>query len=381
MTVPTNDRESEVRIAVEHPQRDSEHDEPLRSGPVIHTPDYNVVVPITGELLSPETGINVRRLLQTAFALAKDNDGRVLLLGLASVEDEASLTTVREYVETDELNTPDSTSVLEFVDERQSQLARIVDIAEDLNPDVSVKTTVRVVTDTTRGVLEVLGSGSEMAVLLLQGTGLDEGWFLSRSTIDTVLAEADCDVFVENLGTQSGNNALYIPNIDEHTVDSLAESEAETIESILLPVGTGPHSELATEAARAVAKAADAPVTVLHVVDPDASGEAKADASDLLKFAEYVLGPDVTVNTELREAAETTDVILEKAQTYDFTTIGAPEQQSRLERLVFEPVQETLTQRSDVTVLMVRDSDRTMRSLYYRWKQGLDAREDSDGSD
>ncbi|GGM51156.1 universal stress protein [Haloarcula argentinensis] len=377
----TDGMESEVRIAVQEPPKGSETDEPVRSGPVIHIPDYTIVVPVTGEVLDPETGVNVRRLLQTAFALAKDNDGRVLLLGLATVDDEASLTTVQEHVETDEPNTTASTPVLEFVDERQSQMARIVDIAQDLNPDVSVNATVRVVTDTTRGVLEILGSGSEMAVLLLRGTNLDEGWFLSRSTIDAVLTEVDCDVFVENLGTQGGNNALYIPHVDEHTVASLAESEAETIDSVLLPVGTGPHSALAAEAARAVAKAADAPVTVLHVVDPDASGEAKAEASDLLKFAEYVLGSDVTVNTELREAAETTDVILEKAQTHDFTTIGAPEQQSRLEHLVFEPVQETLTQRSDVTVLMARDSDRAIRSLYYRWKQGMDAMEDSDGSD
>ncbi|MFB6282594.1 MAG: universal stress protein [Halobacteria archaeon] len=220
-----------------------------------------------------------------------------------------------------------------------------------------------------------------MAVLLLRGTSLDEGWFLSRSTIDAVLEQAECDVFVENLGTQSGDNALYIPDVDEHTVASLAESETETIESILLPVGTGPHSALAAEAARAVATAADAPVTVLHVIDADASGKAKSDATDLLKFAEYVLGPDVTVDTEIQEAADTTDIILEKAQKHDFTSIGAPEQQSRLESRVFESVQQTLTQRSDVTVLMARDSDRAMRSLYYRWKQGMDAMEDSNGSD
>lgn len=105
------------------------------------------------------------------------------------------------------------------------------------------------------------------------------------------------------------------------------------------------------------------------------------DAKELLKFAEYVLGPDVTVDTELQEAADTTDVIIEEAQTHDFTSIGAPKQQSRLERLVFESVQRTLTQRSDVTVLMARDSDQTMRSLYYRWKQGMDAMEDSNGID
>lgn len=373
--------ESDVRIAVQQLPRDSQIDKSIRSGPVIHTPDYTIIVPITGDLLDPDTGINVRRLLQTAFALAEDNDGRVLLLGIATVDDEASLNAVEEHIEADEPNTSDSSPVVEFVEERRSQLERISNISQDLNPDVSVNATVRVVTDATRGILEILGSGSEMAILLLRGTSLDEGWFLSRSTIDAVLAEAECDVFVENLGTQSGDNALYILDVDEHTVASLAESEAETIDSILLPVGTGPHSALAAEAARAVAIAADAPVTVLHVISPDAIGKARADAKELLKFAEYVLGPDVTVDTELQEAADTTDVIIERAQTHDFTSIGAPEQQSRLERLVFESVQQTLTQRSDVTVLMARDSDRTMRSLYYRWKQGMEAMEDSNGSD
>ena len=71
-------------------------------------------------------------------------------------------------------------------------------------------------------------------------------------------------------------------------------------------------------------------------------------------------------------------VLVQKAQSHDFTSIGAPEQKSRLERLVFDSVQETLTERSDVTVLMGRDSDQTMRSLYYRWKQGI---EDSEGPD
>ncbi|WP_244605352.1 universal stress protein [Halorhabdus rudnickae] len=328
---------------------------------------------MTSGLLDPETGINVRRLLQTAVALAEDNDGRVLLLGLATADDESSLKAVREQIEAGKLNTSDSSPGVKFVEERQSQLTRIVDIAQDLGQDVSVTATVRVVTDPTNGILDILKSRREMAVLLLRGTSLDEGGFLSRSTIDAVLAEADCDVFVENLGTQSGSNALYIPDIDGNTVASLAESEADTIDSVLLPVGTGPHSALATEAARAVASAADAPVTVLHVIDPDASGKSRADAKDLLKFAEYVLGPAVTVETEIQEAADPTEVIVETAQMHDFTAIGAPEQQSRLEHLVFESVQETLTERSRVRVLIARDSDRTMRSLYYHWKQGIDA--------
>lgn len=373
--------EPDVRIAVQQPPRDSEIDESIRSGPIIHRPDYTVVVPVTGELLDPDTGINVRRLLQTAFALAADNDGRVSILGIATVGDDSSLETVREYVRPGDSDAPDSSDAIELVEQRQSQVTQVVDVAQKLNQDIPINAAVQAVTDPTQGVLDVLGDGTEMAVLLLRGGGLEEGGVLTRSTIDAILAEAGCDVFVENLGTQGGKNALYVPDIGDHSVASLAETEAETIDTILLPVGSGAHSALATEAARAVALAAGASVNVLHVIDSDASRETRADAEGLLKFAEYVLGPDVESETELREADDTTDVIVQEAQSHDFTSIGAPEQKSRLERLVFGSVQETLTERSDVTVLMGRDSDQTMRSLYYRWKQGMDAMEESDGAE
>ena len=137
-------------------------------------------------------------------------------------------------------------------------------------------------------------------------------------------------------------------------------------------MGTGPHAALASEAARAVARACDASVTVLHVIQPDASGEEQSDARDLLTFAEYVLGPEVDSETELREASDPTDVIIEAAKDHDFTSIGSPEEKFGLRDLVFEPVQETLVGDPDLTVLMGRDVDRTMRSLYYRYTRALE---------
>lgn len=159
--------ESVVRIVVPHQSVESGIDDSLRSGPVISTPDYTVIVPVTGKLLDPKTGINVRRLLQTAFALAADNDGRVSLLGIATVESESSLKTVREYARLEESVAPNSSDAVEFVEERQSQVARIVDVAQELDPDVPINAVVRTVTDTTEGILDVLGDGTEMAVLLL----------------------------------------------------------------------------------------------------------------------------------------------------------------------------------------------------------------------
>ncbi|WP_042662417.1 universal stress protein [Haloferax sp. ATB1] len=371
--MPKRKPKETVPISVPKQSSKSEADTYGYDGEAIHHPDYSVVVPVVSDLFDSSTGINARRFLQTAIALADDNDGRVVLLGIATVNDETEIEQVRESAQAADGADEKERSVPDVVTERQTQLAQIVSVAEDINQDVSVRAVVRVVTDTTQGILDALGSESETAVLLLRGTGFDEGWLLGKSTIDTVVDEAECDVFVENVGVREGTRALYVPNVDGHSVASLAESEAETIESVLLPVGTGPHAALASEAARAVARAFDASVTILHVISPDASGKERSDAKNLLTFAEYVLGPEVDSETELSEAPNPTEVIIEAAKKHDFTSIGSPEQKFKLRDLVFKPIQETLVGRQDVTVLMGRDADRTMRSLYYRYTQAMDA--------
>ena len=367
----SNSRETAVPIAVPEQSSGPEADSREYDGEAVHQPDYAVVVPVVSDLFDDDTGINARRFLRTAIALADDNDGHVVLLGIAEVADESTTERVRTYTRSDDGGEQDR-SVPEPVTERRTQLAQIVDAVEDIERDVPMRAVVRVVTDTTRGILAALGGGSETAVLLLRGTGFEESRLLRKSTIDTVIDEAECDVFVENVDAREGAHALYVPDVDGHTVASLAGSDAEPVESILLPVGTGPHAALASEAARAIARAFDAPVTVLHVISPDASGKERSDARDLLTFAEYVLGPEVRSKTELREDSDPTDVIVEEARNHDFTSIGSPERKFGLRDLVFEPVQETLAGERDITVLMGRDVDRTMRSLYYRYTRAIE---------
>ena len=369
-----SDTNNEATVPITVPRQSSESDEDSfgYDGEVIHHPDYSVVVPVVSDLFNSNTGVNARRFLQTAIALADDNDGQVVLLGIAVVDDETALEQIREYAKSDDEGGGEEQLLPEVVTERQSQLAQVANVAEGINQDLPVRAVVRVVTDTTQGILDALGAGSETAVLLLRGTGFEERWLLGNSTVDTVVDEAECDVFVENVGVREGSHALYVPDVEDHTVAPLAESEAETIDSILLPVGTGPHSALAAEAARAVARAFDASVTVLHVIDPNASGKERSDAKGLLTFAEYILGPEMTSETELREASDPTDIIIEEAQNHDFTSIGSPERKFRLRDLVFKPVQETLVGERDITVLMGRDADRTTRSLYYRYTRAME---------
>lgn len=365
--------QSDVRITMPGQSEKWESDPQFHTGPVVRRPDYTIVVPVTDAILAENAGINVRSFLQTAVALASDNDGDVLLLGLARVESEASLDVVRRYIRSDQPTDVDSKEAVEMVTNRKAQLAQVIDVAEELDPSVSVSAVVRTVTDPTQGILDAIDRGSETATLLLRGSSLDDGWLLNRSTVGRILAEAACDVFVENLGATSGSNALYVPDVDDHTVAPLAESEAAELDSILLPVGMGAHAALATEAARAIALASDTSVTILHVISPAASAHARAEANDLLRFAEYVLGPEVSVDTELREASDPINEIVQESKAHKLTSIGFPEEKSRLVQLVFGSVQKELSERGDVTVVMARDAEGTTRSLYYRWKRGIEA--------
>ncbi|WP_235271262.1 universal stress protein [Halorubrum saccharovorum] len=336
---------------------------------------------MTDALLDSYTGINVRRFLQTAISLAADNGGRVLLLGVETVSNDETLDTIHEHVRSEQPSDDNGTTAVDSIEERRTQIAEMVELAQELDPDVSITATVRVVTDVTSGVLTVTERDSETAILLLRGVGLEDGWILNRSTIDAILADAECNVFVENVGTHGGEFPLYIPDIEDHTIAPLADSEPSPIDSILLPVGAGPHAALATEAARAVAHAADAPVTVLHVISSEASDDERADGEDILKFAEYVLGSEVSTTTELQAADTTAAAIAEAATEHDFVSIGAPEQKSLLEQLVFQSLQETLSEQIEATILMAHDTDATMRSLYYRWKQGTESIDDNEQSE
>jgi len=340
----------------------------------VHHPAYRLVVPIAGDLFDPGHGVNVRRLLQTAIAIAADNDGHVRLLGIAEVGDDATLADLEEGGV--EVETGASTALPDVVEQRRTQLRQVMEVVEALDPSVSVTAVVHAVADTKRGVLAAVDARPDTALLLLRGSALDRSWLFGRSLIDELLEEAECDIFVENVPVEASSRGLYVPDLQEHSVASLAETESESIDSVLLPVDDGPHSALAAEAARAIAVDAAVPVHVVHVLAPDASPSERSDAEELLSFAEYVLGADVECETSIREAEDRAEAIVEAATDHDVTVIGEPDRTTGLERLVFEPVGDQLAGQSDVTVVLCRDAAGTMRSLYYRWEQGMDAMEE-----
>lgn len=108
---------------------------------------------------------------------------------------------------------------------------------------------------------------------------------------------------------------------DVLTVDS--RGDVETLASILVPVAGGRHSQLAVEAARAIAAATDAAVDLFHVVDPDCA-TSRERGEQLLATAATAVGAPETVDTWLYEASSPADAIVEQSEYYDLTVMGAP---------------------------------------------------------
>jgi hypothetical protein len=82
------------------------------------------------------------------------------------------------------------------------------------------------------------------SVLLTQGTPSRLGRMYDEGAVKTVLAEADCDMFIENPGSGTGEHGR-----------------------ILLAAGIGPYTGLAAVAARALALDSAASTDAIHVFD------------------------------------------------------------------------------------------------------------------
>ena len=135
---------------------------------------------------------------------------------------------------------------------------------------------------------------------------------------------------------------------DVLTVDD--RGDVETLASILVPIAGGRHSQLAVEAARAVAAANDAALDLFHVVET--AGTASRERGDqILATAATALGEFENVDTWLYEAASAADAIIEQSEYYDLTVMGAPTV-GPLERFVFGSTSTDVQQDADSPVVV-----------------------------
>lgn len=156
---------------------------------------------------------------------------------------------------------------------------------------------------------------------------------LLGSTVDSVLAQAPTDVYVERIGR-----------------------EAEGVSSVLMPVAGGPHVEAAGRVATAIAVVNDATIRILAVAT---DGTTEADAKGFAEEAATTVGDvaerGIEVETTVRPGENPTDAIVAEAESHDVVVLGATRKGPLRGRLVGS-VPRRVVRRSGKTVILARDA-------------------------
>ena len=159
---------------------------------------------------------------------------------------------------------------------------------------------------------------------------------------------------------ERGKDASFLTELWADTAERLASEtdvltvgsrgEIETIASMLVPVAGGQHSQLAAEAAHAIAVANDAAVDLFHVIESD-SDEAREDGQRVLDEMVATLDDPERVDTWLFEAPNTAEAIIEQSTYYDLTVMGAPTV-GPLKRFVFGSLSKRVQRGADSPVVV-----------------------------
>jgi nucleotide-binding universal stress UspA family protein len=275
---------------------------------------------------------HVEQLVRTAGDLARVRDGTIRLISVV----------VKSHDSPFEVFS-DETIRQEFSGDRQALLEQAIETAP---ADVPVEAELVVAGSVSAGVLEAVADPATEALVVGWHGPTRRSEVVLGTSVDTLLRRAPCDVYVERIGRIAGE-----------------------VDRILLPVAGGPHVRPAAAAAAAIAAANDGTVTAVSVLQPETDRETATewltDAVDALAVAP---GPEVPVETGVRESESVKDALVEMAAEYDIVVFGATRQSRLRERLVGS-VPRHVADRTDRTVILARNADTTegpLRSLIGR---------------
>lgn len=334
--------------------------------PIQH-PSYNILVPIPGDAAIRYDQLQLSRLLRTPLAVAEDRGGAITIANILVAPDDIPA----GDLEADS----DGTGILDSVlRDAQEDLVTVLERAIELAGDVPVHGFVGVV-DLPKSALSEFTTGEHYDGLCLaqNSTGSVRLW--DEPVISDILGSAQCAVYIENIGAES---ELIVETPDgEATRD--AHVDPRNVSDILLAVGTGPHTVLGAETARALATASGASVAALHLFT-SSDRASRQDGEEALTLAEYVLSDVPNVEFEARSVAGITDALLAEIDQYDVAILGAPTKQPLVSRLFARSTTDELVSQSDTSVITVRQPPDAMDSVYYRWKRAIERTADQPAS-
>lgn len=277
---------------------------------------------------------HVGQLVRTAGDLARVRDGRIRLVSVV----------VKSHGSPFEVFS-DETIRQEYSGDRQALLDRATAAAPS---DVPVEAELVVAKSVAAGVLDVVSAPSVEALFIGWHGSSRRSEVVLGTSVDKLLRQAPCDVYVERIGRT-----------------------ADGVDRVLLPVAGGPHVRPAARAAAAIAASNDATVTAVSVIPPGADREEPsrwlAEAVEALSTAP---GPEVPIETGVRESDHVEDTLVETAADYDIVVFGATRQSGFRKRLVGS-VPRRVADRTERTVLLARaadDADGPLRSLIDRFE-------------
>jgi len=265
-------------------------------------------------LVGIESLDDVQQLARTAGDIASLGAGAVRLVTVAVKQSDSPFRVFS-----------DETIVNEFADSSHELLDRATTPA-----DVDVERDVLVARSAARGLLAAVRETDPAALVV--------GWRAQErrtdavfgTTVDALVERAPCDLYVERVG-----------------------QEANGVESVLLPVAGGPHVETAARAAVAIAARNDARVFVFSV---ETSGDAAAFVAEGREALADVDGPEVPVETTVRESDDVTGAVVDEAAAHDVVVLGAT-RKGPLRRKLAGSVPRRVVDRTDRTVILARNGD------------------------
>lgn len=133
-------------------------------------------------------------------------------------------------------------------------------------------------------------------------------------------------------------------------VVTVERTHGHDVESLFVPVGGGPHTELSVTVASSIARAVGASVELFHVVEPAEPDEA---AATQFKTTRDWIPSDVPVETESVESADIAETVVKHAAAADVTIIGEPTQE-RLKEFLFGSLTDEIRAELPNTTLVCR---------------------------
>jgi nucleotide-binding universal stress UspA family protein len=286
---------------------------------------YSLLVPILDSDLETREEGDIERLLQTAHAIARAQDGALYLVNIVLYPEQTPLSHVQNE---------------EQVEEARNHVTQLLTSASEEDYNVPIQGRVCLAHRENRAIHQILNRREHDAIFLGTRNPVSQRRRLfQRDTVEQLLSNAPCDVFVERFGRE--------PFVEE------LGSPSEHVERILTAVADSPHSELAVETTRAIALQTGARVDIFHGIPPDASGEAVEAAKTIVDEAAAMLADVSDVGITLIRTETVAEELITRSNNYDVTVLGAT-RENLLRQFIFGSLPEQVRLGAQNTVLLTK---------------------------